>query len=132
MLGLLRLKPTATDDSYSPPQHMSVSPSPTADVVSRSLAAAWDEETPEDGVSAGCPPIHWRISFSVCCTSSIFRVDFSFCFLALANSCLSSPFSFSMFSILAVRPGWRLPTSGRRYGAPVQSLPLFPRLCRAR
>ncbi|KAL3225931.1 hypothetical protein MRX96_025402 [Rhipicephalus microplus] len=34
-----------------------------------------------------------------------FHDDFSFCFLALTNSCLSSLFSFSMFSILTARPG---------------------------
>ncbi|KAL3210464.1 hypothetical protein MRX96_008708 [Rhipicephalus microplus] len=84
---------------------MFVSPSPTAEVVSCSSAAPWAEEAPEDGVSAGCPPIHLRTSFSVYCSSSIFRVDFSFCFLALANSFLSSLFSFSMFSILAAWPG---------------------------
>ncbi|KAL3249633.1 hypothetical protein MRX96_055847 [Rhipicephalus microplus] len=105
---------------------MSVSPSPTAEVVSRSSAAPWYEAAPEDGVSAGCPPSHLRILFSVSCSSSIFRVDFSFCFLALADSCLSSLFSFSMFSILAARPGSRLPTGGRRDGAPVWSPPLFP------
>ncbi|KAL3216449.1 hypothetical protein MRX96_033055 [Rhipicephalus microplus] len=105
---------------------MLVSPSPTAEVVSRSSAAPWDEEAPEDGVSVGCPPFRLSISFSVCCSSSNFRVDFSFCFLALANSCLSSLFSFYMFSILAAR-AWSAAARGRlERGCPCAEFTFVP------